>query len=95
MPQPKRPRSSGDRSISGLALAGRMARRSSVADIPWPSSRIRISGAPSECYAQIQALADANHVSSAWVIRHALLKFLDEQTGQLRLPLLEEERGRG
>ena len=50
---------------------------------------------PSECYAQIQALADANHVSSAWVIRHALLKFLDEQTGQLRLPLLEEERGRG
>lgn len=46
---------------------------------------------PVECYAQIQALADANQVSSAWVIRHALLKFLNEQTGQLRLPLLTEE----
>ena len=47
---------------------------------------------PEECYAQIQALADANQVSSAWVIRHALIRFLDEQTGQLRLPLLTEER---
>jgi predicted transcriptional regulator len=47
---------------------------------------------PEDCYAQIQALADANQVSSAWVIRHALLKFLNEQTGQLRLPLLTKER---
>jgi predicted transcriptional regulator len=47
---------------------------------------------PEDCYARIQALADANHVSSAWVIRHALDKFLNEQTGQLRLPLLTGER---
>lgn len=47
---------------------------------------------PSESYEQIQALADANHVSAAWVIRHAVLKLLDEQTGQLRLPLVREDR---
>jgi predicted transcriptional regulator len=47
---------------------------------------------PEDCYVQIQALAYANQVSSAWVIRHALLKFLNEQTGQLRLPLLNKER---
>lgn len=46
---------------------------------------------PADCYAQIQALADANQVSSAWVIRHALLKFLKEQTAQLQLPLRTEE----
>lgn len=37
-------------------------------------------------YAQIQALADVNQVSIAWVIRHALLRFLNERTVQLRLP---------
>ncbi|RWB62004.1 MAG: ribbon-helix-helix protein, CopG family [Mesorhizobium sp.] len=42
---------------------------------------------PAKCYEQIQALADANQVSSAWVIRHALLKFLNEQNAQLQLPL--------
>jgi predicted transcriptional regulator len=45
-----------------------------------------------DCYAQIQALADAHQVSSAWVIRHALLKFLNERAGQLHLPLLTGER---
>jgi predicted transcriptional regulator len=47
---------------------------------------------PAECYEQIQALAHANQVSSAWVIRHALLRFLREQTGQLQLPLTVEDR---
>jgi predicted transcriptional regulator len=47
---------------------------------------------PAECYEQIQSLADANQVSSAWVIRHALLKFLSEQTAQLQLPLRPGER---
>ena len=47
---------------------------------------------PEESYEQIQALADANQVSSAWVIRHALLKFLNERDGQLRLPLPSAER---
>lgn len=47
---------------------------------------------PAECYEQIQALADANQVSAAWVIRHAVLRLLREQTGQLQLPLLTEDR---
>ena len=47
---------------------------------------------PVDCYEQIQALANANRVSSAWVIRHAVLKLLHEQTGQLELPLLTEDR---
>lgn len=46
---------------------------------------------PSDCYEQIQAMADANQVSAAWVIRHAVLKLLREQTGQLRLPLVKED----
>lgn len=46
---------------------------------------------PAEYYEQIQALADANQVSSAWVIRHALLKFLNEQNAQLQLPLRPAE----
>lgn len=44
---------------------------------------------PEDSYAQVQALADANSVSSAWVIRHALTMFLSEQEGQLSLPLRE------
>jgi predicted transcriptional regulator len=47
---------------------------------------------PEESYAQIQALAEANQVSTAWIIRHALLKFLNEQDGQLQLPLLSADR---
>jgi predicted transcriptional regulator len=47
---------------------------------------------PEDSCAQIQALADASQVSSAWVNRRALLKFLNGRTGQLRLPLLAEER---
>jgi hypothetical protein len=45
---------------------------------------------PARSYAEIQALADANDVSAAWVIRHALLKFLVEQQGQPKLPLFGE-----
>lgn len=42
---------------------------------------------PEDTHLQIQALADANHVSSAWVIRTAVQRFLDEYQGQLELPL--------
>jgi predicted transcriptional regulator len=42
---------------------------------------------PEDAHLQVQALADANHVSSAWVIRMAVQRFLDEQQGQLQLPL--------
>ncbi|MGL0787962.1 CopG family transcriptional regulator [Xanthomonas translucens] len=41
---------------------------------------------PEEVHSQIQALADSNHVSSAWVIRMAVQRFLDEYQGQLELP---------
>ena len=40
-----------------------------------------------DAHLQIQALADANHVSAAWVIRMAVQRFLDEYQGQLELPL--------
>ncbi|MCP1561928.1 UNVERIFIED_ORG: putative transcriptional regulator [Methylobacterium sp. SuP10 SLI 274] len=42
---------------------------------------------PEEAHARVQALADANDVSAAWVIRAAILRFLDEHGGQTELPL--------
>jgi hypothetical protein len=42
---------------------------------------------PEEAHLQVQALADANSVSAAWVIRLAIQRFLNEQGGQLELPL--------
>lgn len=42
---------------------------------------------PEDVHLQVQALAEANHVSSAWVIRMAVQRFLDEYQGQLELPL--------
>ena len=42
---------------------------------------------PEEAHLQVQALADANSVSAAWVIRLAIQRFLHEQGGQLELPL--------
>lgn len=40
-----------------------------------------------DIHLQVQMLADANHVSSAWIIRMAIQRFLDEHQGQLELPL--------
>lgn len=42
---------------------------------------------PEEVHHQIQALADANRVSTAWIVRAAVLRFLEEYSGQLELPL--------
>lgn len=42
---------------------------------------------PEGAHAEILALAEANRVSAAWVIRTAVLKFLEECGGQLELPL--------
>jgi predicted DNA-binding protein len=42
---------------------------------------------PEDTHLQVQALADANHVSSAWIVRVAIQRFLDEYQGQLELPL--------
>ncbi|EKP0302115.1 hypothetical protein [Aeromonas sp. s13] len=40
---------------------------------------------PEDVHFQIQALADANQVSSAWIIRMAVQRFLDESEGRLEL----------
>ncbi|MBV6808702.1 ribbon-helix-helix domain-containing protein [Xanthomonas campestris pv. pennamericanum] len=48
---------------------------------------------PEEVHLQIQALADTNQVSSAWVIRMAVQRFLDEFQGQLELPLRISRQG--
>jgi hypothetical protein len=42
---------------------------------------------PEQAHARIAALAVANDVSAAWVIRHAVLRFLEEQGDQAELPL--------
>ncbi|MBM7332891.1 CopG family transcriptional regulator [Alcanivorax marinus] len=42
---------------------------------------------PEEAHSQVLALANANRVSTAWVIRMAVQRLLDEQQGQLELPL--------
>lgn len=40
---------------------------------------------PEDVHFQIQVLADANQVSSAWIIRMAVQRFLDESEGRLEL----------
>jgi len=42
---------------------------------------------PEDAHTRIQALAEANNVSAAWVIRAAVLRFLDEHGDQTQLPL--------
>lgn len=42
---------------------------------------------PETAHARIQVLADANRVSAAWIVRTAVLQFLDEHSTQTELPL--------
>ncbi|WP_258081878.1 ribbon-helix-helix domain-containing protein [Xanthomonas arboricola] len=42
---------------------------------------------PEDVYFQVQLMADSHQVSSAWVIRMAVQRFLDEHQGQQQLPL--------
>ena len=42
---------------------------------------------PEASYVRIQRLAEINDVSTAWVIRHAIHKFLDSHEHQTELPL--------
>jgi predicted transcriptional regulator len=42
---------------------------------------------PENAHARIQALADANNVSAAWIIRAAVVQFLDEHGEEMQLPL--------
>jgi predicted transcriptional regulator len=56
--------------------------------MPSPRRSIRTSVLlPEDAYARIQALADANDVSAAWVIRAAVEKFLEEHGRETQLPL--------
>lgn len=48
---------------------------------------------PEEAHARVLALADANDVSTAWVIRAAVLRFLEEQGGQTKLSLRQSRAG--
>lgn len=53
-----------------------------------PKNSIRTSVIlPAHAHARIEALASANDVSTAWVIRHAVLRFLEEHGDQTKLPL--------
>jgi len=42
---------------------------------------------PEAAHTRIHALAEANNVSAAWIIRAAVLRFLDEHGDQAQLPL--------
>ena len=42
---------------------------------------------PEDTHARVQALASANGVSAAWIIRAAVIRFLEQQGEQIELPL--------
>jgi predicted transcriptional regulator len=42
---------------------------------------------PERVHRQVQAVAAANDVSTAWVIRQAVLQYLSTRNGQSELPL--------
>ena len=48
---------------------------------------------PEEAHARVQAMAESNHVSAAWVMRAAILRFLDEHNQQNELPLRLKKPG--
>ena len=48
-----------------------------------PEKTVRTSViVPAETYAAVQAIAEANQVSTAWIIRRAVMRFLDEYKGR-------------
>ena len=42
---------------------------------------------PEDAYENVQAIAAANNVSAAWVIRYAIMRLLETQQRQLELPM--------
>lgn len=48
---------------------------------------------PERVHRQVQALAAANDVSAAWVVRQAVLHYLSSRSGQAELPLSRERTG--
>lgn len=56
--------------------------------MPTPAKSIRTTVMlPERLHRQVQAIASANDVSAAWVIRQAVLQYLSERNGQIELPL--------
>ena len=47
---------------------------------------------PERVHREVQAVAAANDVSSAWVIRQAVFQYLSSRTGQVELPLGNERQ---
>lgn len=45
---------------------------------------------PERIHRQVQALAAANDVSAAWVVRQAVTRYLADRDGQAELPLGRE-----
>lgn len=45
---------------------------------------------PERVHREVQAIAAANDVSAAWVVRQAVLQYLSSRTGQVELPLGRE-----
>jgi predicted transcriptional regulator len=45
---------------------------------------------PERVHRQVQALASANDVSAAWVVRQAVVHYLSGRAGQAELPLGSE-----
>ena len=48
---------------------------------------------PEEAYERVQRMAAANDVSIAWVIRHAVQRFLDSHEYQTELPFGISDEG--
>jgi len=42
---------------------------------------------PEALYSQLQAMAAANDVSTSWIVRQAVIRFLSEKDTQTELPL--------
>lgn len=63
--------------LGGGALAGKKNVRSTVL-------------LPEHVYREVQALAAANDVSAAWIVRQAVLHYLSSRSGQTELPLGRE-----
>jgi predicted transcriptional regulator len=47
---------------------------------------------PERVHREVQALAAANDVSSAWVVRQAVVRYLSDRDGQAELPLARDHR---
>ncbi len=63
--------------LGGVVLAGRKNVRSTVL-------------LPERVHREVQALAAANDVSAAWIVKQAVLSYLSSRSGQTELPLGRE-----